>query len=249
MTNVTEQFNTQYAPYKALLLYRYTAPSDHYDYQSESERTEIYVESYDIGRQGQPINAHPLTIPEMMALGDIFNSTKELDAHYLCSKGLLPPNVIYVRQQVNGFALWYTPPMENQLFFTESNGIPNGKAHLPALLWKASNNSLSVFALKGKNRPNLNTPLYHAPFFNIYAGGNVCMGTVNIHIAPQTRLEEFMLLWQDYFFLSDFSHSINGNSSTRTDTGTLWRSLIGSGKAFPQGELVPNGHTLKDMLK
>ena len=148
MKNVTEQFNSRFLPYKALLLWHYTAPSENYhDHQSQSERTEIYVESYDIGRQGKPINAHPLTIPEMMALGDIFNSTKELNCHYLCSKGLLPSNVIFVRQQVNGFAIWYTPPMEADLYFTESLDIPSGKVQLPALLWKATNDRLSYGSL------------------------------------------------------------------------------------------------------
>jgi hypothetical protein len=61
-------------------------------------------------------------------------------------------------------------------------------------------------------------------------------------------LEEFMQQWQDYFFRSNFSHSINGGSSTQSDTAGLWRTLIGTGNAFPQDELVSTGLTLKQLL-
>lgn len=248
MKNITENFNRQYRPYKALLLYGYEQSNDDRRHYPDTERNDLYVESYDIGRNGQPINAHPLTIREMMGLADIFNSSRELDNHFLCSKGLLPEQVLYVDQKQNGFAIWYTPPMVQDLFFTENLGVPSGRAHLPALLWKASKDRLYIFALKKKGRPTLNAEIYHAPFLNIYTGGNVCMGTVNIDISEHTHLEQFIQLWQDYFFRSDFSHSINGNSSTKSDTVTLWRSLMGTDKPFPTNELVSNGMTLKNLL-
>lgn len=248
MENITEHFNRQFAPFKAILLYRTVEPDDERSVYRSAEDDEMYVESFDIGKNGQPINAHPLTIPEMMALGDIFNSSKELNTTYLRSKGIIPPNVLYVDQRENGFAVWYTPPMQADLFFTEQLAVPNGRAQVPALLWKATKTGLSVYALKSKGKPNDNSLLYHAPFFNIYAGGNVCMGTVSIDVTPQTRLEDFMQQWHAYFFRSNFSHSINGDSSTRNGTAALWRKLIGTKKPFPADELVPCNRTLKQIL-
>lgn len=248
MENITEHFNRQFAPYKAILLYHTVDPDEERRAYRSHADSEMYVESFDIAPNGKPINAHPLTIPEMMALGDIFNSTKELNTTYLRSRGILPSNVMYVDQRENGFAVWYTPPMNADLFFTERLGIPNGIAPMPALLWKATKNSLHIYAMKGKVKPNDNTPLYHAPFFNIYAGGNVCMGTVHINITSQTHLEDFMLQWQAYFCQSDFSHSINGGSSTKTDTAALWRRLVGTGRPFPTEELMPCNRTLKQVL-
>jgi PRTRC genetic system protein B len=247
MTNITEQFNQQYEPFKALLLYQYTQPRD--DYAGRNENTQqIYVESYDIGRNGKPINAHPLTLKEMAGLSQILQTAQEKQDSYLKSRGLLPAHVLYINQQANGYAVWYTPPQQVKLFFIDGLNIPSGKYQVPALLWKANREHLSIFALKGKAKPTLTSKLYHAPFLNIYSGGSVCMGTVNIDINPDTALEDFIGKWQDYFFDSNFSHSINGNSNTRTNTTELWRSLAGSDKPFPQVQLIPTGYNLKQIL-
>lgn len=248
MKNVTEQFNRQFLPFKALLLYKNLVPENDHTRYAGPERTEIYVESYDIGRHGQPINAHPLTIAEMIGLSDLLGSSREMTDYYLKSKGILPPNLLYLRQQANGFAVWFTPPQAVYLFFTESLGIPSGRVCVPAMVWKATKDSLYVYALKGKAKPTAATPLCHAPFFNIYGGGNVCMGTVNIQIDNGTGLDEFMQLWQQYFFGSNFSHSINGNSSTKSDTAGLWRFLVNTDKPFPPEQLVKNGRTLSTLF-
>ncbi|WP_158557170.1 PRTRC system protein B [Mucilaginibacter conchicola] len=248
MKNVTEQFNIEYKPFKALLFYRYQNPeNDHRNFMPD-DSTDLYVESYDIGKQGQPINAHPLSISEMVGLSEVFSSAKEMDNGYLRCKELLPHNLLSLDQRTNGHALWYTPTQQRVVFFTENLGIPSGRASVPAMVWKATADTLSVFALKGKAKPNESTPLYHAPFLNIYSGGNVCMGNVAIQITKQTSLAEFMQLWEEYFFQSNFSHSINGSSSTKDDTVALWRTLIGRDEPFPQEQLVKTHQTLKSLL-
>jgi PRTRC genetic system protein B len=244
--NITEQFNQGFEPYKALLIHRFQLKQDGSHNVAE---TQVYVESYDIGKNGKPINAHPLTITEMKALSDLLRSTEELKGGYLKSKGIMPSKILYVNQQSNGYAIWYTPPQEVKLFFVDGLKIPTGFANIPAMLWKASAEKVMVYALKGKAKPTLHTPLYHAPYLNIYANGNVCMGTVSIQIERDTCLEDFMAKWETYFFNSYFSHSINGNSSTQTDTPELWRSLIGTGKPFPQDELKKNGYILKKLIE
>src|ERR1700761_8528991 len=183
MTNITEQFNQQYEPLKALLLYQYDKPRDDHFGRNENT-TQIYVESYDIGRNGKPINAHPLTLKEMTSLSQILQTGQEKEDSYLKSRGLLPANVLYINQQANGFAVWYTPPQEVNLFFVDGLQIPSGKYHIPAMLWRANREHLSVFGLKGKAKPTLNSKLYYAPFLNIYTGGAVCMGRGKIKINP-----------------------------------------------------------------
>jgi len=111
------------------------------------------VESYDIGRNGKPINAHPLNEKEMSALSELLQTTQETKSGYLKSKGLLPANILYVNQQIGGYAVWHTPPQEVNLFFVDGLNIPSGKFHVPAMLWKANADHLAVYALKGK--PNL----------------------------------------------------------------------------------------------
>jgi PRTRC genetic system protein B len=246
MTNITEQFNQQYVPFKALLLYSYDKPQD--NYAPHDKQTEIYVESYDIGHNGKPINAHPLTLKEMTALSQILQTAQEKQDSYLKSRGLLPANILYVNQQANGYAVWYTPPQEVNLFFVDGLNIPSCKYSVPAMVWRANAEHLHVFALKGKVKPSVTTKLCHAPFLNLYSSGQVCMGTVNVEINQSTCLEDFISKWQQYFFNSYFSHSISGNSNTKTNTTELWRSLAQENKVFPQDELLPTGYTLKQLL-
>jgi len=249
MKNITQQFNSGFEPFKALLIYKNEKEEKLNEYHCNQRETQLYVESYDIGRNGKPINAHPLTVKEMIGLGDLLQTAKEMQGSYLKSKGLLLSKVLYVNQQANGHAVWYTPPQAVHLFFIDGLNIPSGKFHIPAMLWKANAENLAVYALKGKARPTENTPLYHAPYLNVYAGGQVCMGTVRINITKTECLEDFMTTWEQYFFNSNFSHSINGNNSTKSDTTNLWRSLAGTHADFPQGELLKNGRTLKTIIQ
>lgn len=249
MKNITQEFNRRFEPFKALLIYRQESNVESSPYHTDDAQTEIYVESYDIGRNGKPINAHPLGEKEMSGLADLLQTAQQAKNGYLLSKGLLPPNVLYVKQQGSGYAVWYTPPQEVNLFFVDGLDIPSGKYPIPAMLWKAGANHLTVYAVRGKAKPHENTKLYHAPYLNIYAHGQVCMGTVQINAGRCTCLEEFMHTWEQYFFNSKFSHSISGNSSTKTNTTELWRSLVGKGEPFPQHELVSSGLTLKNMIR
>jgi hypothetical protein len=75
------------------------------------------------------------------------------------------------------------------------------------------------------------------------------MGTVQININKATCLEDFTKTWEQYFFNSNFSHSINGNNSTKSDTTELWRSLAGKGEPFPQNELIKTSLTLKSIIQ
>jgi len=246
MNNVSQQFNEQYIAVKALLIYNSVILETDSFNQKE---VEVYIESYDIGKHGNPVNAHPLSLKEMSGLSELLQTTQELQNNYLQCKGMIPPSVIHVNIQSNGYAVWYTPPQVVDLFFSETLGIPCGKTNIPALLWKATRDHLKVFALKGKGKPHANSALYHAPLFNLSQDGGVCMGTVNVNIDRQTYLEEFTVQWQSYFFNSYFTHTLGNHRHCKGNLIQLWREQVGTGREFPQKELVKNGKILKDIIK
>ncbi|HEY4147629.1 MAG TPA: hypothetical protein VGM41_01805 [Chitinophagaceae bacterium] len=93
------------------------------------------------------------------------------------------------------------------------------------MLWKAIKERLQVFALKGKTKPNADTPLQYAPLFNLSQDGRVCMGTVNINIDRQTGLEQFMAEWQSYFFNSYFTHTLGNHRHCKGNLVELWQGL------------------------
>jgi PRTRC genetic system protein B len=249
MNNVSHDFNDRYNPVKALLIYQSESKKDEDNPYQQDKEEQIYVESYDIGKNGNPINAHPLTIREMLQLSELLQSSVELKGGYLKSRGILPGKVLYINPQGEGNAVWYTPPQETNLFFIDKLDIPCGRANLPGLIWKATKDSLTIFAYKGKSKPGENTALYHAPFFNIYANANVCMGTVTIQIDRTTALEEFISKWESYFFNSYFSHSISGHQSCKIDLSALWRELVRTENPFPTELLCKTGQNLKNIIR
>ncbi|MGV4502139.1 hypothetical protein ACQ1PX_11730 [Ornithobacterium rhinotracheale] len=74
------------------------------------------------------------------------------------------------------------------------------------------------------------------------------MGSVSIDIEKSTSLEEFMQLWETYFFESYFSHLLDNYCPTKRNITNIWKSLIDTEKPFPNKELKENNKTLKDIL-
>jgi PRTRC genetic system protein B len=239
MNNLTNNFSNLYQPVKSLLIYIK---------QSEENDKNVYVESYDIGKFGNPINAHPLTVKETIALSGLFQSAQELKTGFLRCKGVMPNKVLYVNPDQGGCAVWYTPPQDVPLYFSASLGIKSGRGKVPAMIWRADRESLMVYALKGNRKPNAYTILYHAPFFNIYLDGRVCMGTVRINIGQDTRLEDFMEQWENYFWNSYFSHLMNDFNPVTENIVQLWQAQVATDRVFPCHLLKPSRYTVKNLL-
>lgn len=237
MNDITQNFGTLYYPKSALVFY-----------ETVGTESDMYVEHFDMDSNGNPINAHPLTVKEAKLLAKSLQTDEEKSKAFLKSNGILPTNILHINPSNDkGSVLWYTKAQQRQLYFVDSLGIPNGTAQIPPMLWLANKNSLIVFALASNRRPTAKTPLHHAPFFNIYEKGNVCMGTVSIDIKNSASVEEFIQAWEDYFFNSYFSHSLSGNL-TKKNIVSLWKDLINTDKPFPTEILKKNNKTLKNLL-
>lgn len=236
MKDITENFVTLYHPKSALVFY-----------QTKGMNSDTYVESFDMDKNGNPINAHPLTVREANQLAKALKTAKEEKEPCLKSDGIISNAILHIDPTQNK-VIWFTKALQRELYFTENLGIPNGKANLPPMLWIANKNSLSVFALGSNGRPKENTKLYNAPFFNVYENGNVCMGTVDVQIKKTASLEEFTIAWESYFFNSYFSHLMQDYNPIKGNCITLWESLVNTNNTFPKEVLKKNGKTLKDVL-
>ncbi|SHM90483.1 PRTRC system protein B [Flavobacterium chilense] len=237
LNDITENFGILYYPKSALVFY-----------ETKGTNTDMYVEHFDMDRNGNPINAHPLTVKEANVLAKSLQTDEEKNKTFLKPKGILPTNILHINPSEKGTVLWYTKAQQRQLYFVNGLGISNGKAKVPPMVWFANKNSLSVFALASDRRPIGKTPLHYAPFFNVYENGNVCMGTVNIDIQNSASVEEFIQAWESYFFNSYFSHLLGNYNPIKGNCVSLWKDLIGIDKAFPKEVLKPNNKTLKNLL-
>ena len=240
MKDITQNFGTLYHPTNALVFY-----------QNDERNIETYVEHFDMDKNGNPINAHPLTEREAETLAKalIVKTQKEKNQDFLKPKGILPTNILQINPNIeNGSVIWYTKSMIRKFYFTENLEIPNGMAEVPAMLWFANKRSLKIFALSSNRRPTEKTHLFYAPFFNVYVDGNVCMGTVDVNIQNSNSLEEFTTKWEDYFFNSYFSHLMNEHNPINVNYVNLWKSLINNEKQFPKEALKNANRTLKNLL-
>lgn len=243
--NITHNFSNNYNPVKAILIYQ----KQNNEHEGRDGEEEVYVESYDISRNGRPVNAHPLSLKESLHFSDMLRSQHVAQNSFLKCRGILPANLLYIATNNEGFAVWHTPQMERKLFFVPELGIPSGPMKIPAMLWIGGRDRLSVFALKGSRKPLLNSPLFHAPYFNMYSDGRVCMGTVKLGIQSDTCLEDFIGLWEKYFFNSYFSHTIGGGSVVGMNIVQLWQQQAATGQKFPEAHLVKTGKTIKNLLQ
>jgi PRTRC genetic system protein B len=135
-----------------------------------------------------------------------------------------------------------------QRFSLKRLGIPSGKAHVPAMVWKATKEQLYVYAIKEKRRPDEQTKLFDAPYFNLHEDGMVCMGTVQVEFEEDCCLEDFIERWEQYFWNSKFSHLIHHYSPVTGNIVQLWQGLIGQDKPFPIELLKKNDLILKDII-
>ena len=236
--DTTKDFGTLYEPKCALVFY-----------ESLDKNATMYVEHFDMDRNGNPINAHPLTVNEATALAKSLHTDEEKDKTFLKSKGILSTNILNINPSQNGSVIWYTKSQERQMYFVKNLEIPNGKAHVPAMLWFADKENLSVFALTSDKRPTEKTTLHYAPFFNVYEDGAVCMGTVDVNIKNSASVEEFIKAWEDYFFHSYFSHLLDNYNPIKGNCVNLWKKLMETGETFPVEVLKKNNKTLKNLLR
>lgn len=235
--DLTDNFEPLYYPKAALVFY-----------ETKGMNADGYTEYFDMDKNGNLINAHPLSVREANQLLKSLKITEDKQA-FLKSYGIMNPKILQIDPIHNGMVIWHTKAMSREMFFVEKVEIPNGKANVPPMLWVANRNKLSVYALATNRRPTEKTTLYHAPFFNVYTDGTVCMGTVDVRIKKTASLEEFTTAWENYFFNSYFSHLMQDHNPIKGNCVSLWKRLINTNLPFPKEVLTKSSRTLKDLLR
>ena len=153
-----------------------------------------------------------------------------------CSAEFLPENVVARTPEL---IAWWTPAAARHMFFRDGSDLADisGKVFPhPALLFVVRNGVLFVRALPKNRRPDADTRLAAAPYWNTDSNGVVCAGTMRI---PKSVTVASISAWQQAFFQSEFTHPGGAGRLTKRKGGTaaLWRSLTGK-KVFPISALI-----------
>jgi PRTRC genetic system protein B len=161
---------------------------------------------------------------------------------------VLPPNIL---AKGNRMIAWWTPRAYRQMFFTtcdpQVKGL-NGRTYPhPSLVWLVRDGRLSVRALLENARPDRNTNLAVAPYWNVSGAGLVCLGDAR---TPSTTGVDSLEGWEKGFFESTFTHSNIGRLTRHRDGFRgLWTGLANKKRPFPKEALIPLPETLARFIE
>lgn len=209
-----------------------------------------FVSLHDIGYINDDI-AKPYIKHGQPASQDALSGlVKDLMPNLAMKRTVMPANILsYDFDHI----AWYTKPGKKRLWFKcqHVGGEVSAEIDLPGLVFFASNSSWHVFAHRLNERPDDDTPLYVSPFLNVWKGGKICTGNINVpNISGYHSTEAF----EDAFFRSYFTHANIHEKGQLVDYPggpyVMWKKLItGKLKKFPKHALVPFKTTVGEFLE
>ena len=164
----------------------------------------------------------------------------------------------YMRHQSSTYQLWYVPPAKRKMYF---KGIAAKNQNALDLWWPGliffyhADLGFRIFAYAGRGRPKKHQRLYHAPLWNVYCDGRLCLGTA---VGNNSLNAEGRKAWEDAIFESNFTHSnhdqvIPNKKEGKNDKGYmhLIKQKAKDGARFMAKEMVkhPQYATLLDFIE
>ena len=161
---------------------------------------------------------------------------------------VLPENVLARTPEM---IAWWSRAQLRLMFFGEGDPKTknlSGKMYPhPALVFMIRGRELFVRALAENRRPNSNTRLRNAPYWNTDEQGRVCLGSMRV---PDEVSASTLQLWEDAYFVSEFTHPSGAVRLTTHSGGFvgLWSSLAGRKRPFPVKLLADSKQTLQEFV-
>lgn len=140
----------------------------------------------------------------------IFNVFKAYDFKPLYFEDFIDNTILKAKSTADKTELvFYVPSQKTQLYFDSEVNLPSKRYLIPTLVFKYKNGAISVVATPDQ-KPNPNSLLFHAPFFNVFSDHKICMGDVNLKVIDNIEtFESLKTFISNAFFNSIFTHSNN----------------------------------------
>ncbi len=221
----------------ALLLYANPQNRDKVEYVTKHE----VVNTGTLEAPNQQIMAgSAVTADALIAMFEQLTTTHSLNTD------ILPENVLSISAS---HMVWWMPEGKRRTFFNcRELGQRWGNLPHPPLLFVVVKQTWYVFALPKNERPTGETPLCHAPYFNVYDNHSICTGSANV---PRKATVAAIPEWEAAFFDSEFTH-VNGRikkASHPRGEYAMWKELLDNVyETFPMQFLVPAEKSLSEMM-
>lgn len=208
-----------------------------------------YATIHDINSDSKGATSIGAGVP--LDVATLSNLTQLLDRNNTIG-GFIPPQVLSIGMES---LVWWVKPAPRRVHFRTGERIIGKRSgitpHPGLLIGVNSGGGWFVFAVKGNQRPDENTPLWQAPYFNTYESGSICQGSVQI---PDSVDVKDIPKWEDCLFNSTYTHPnihrIKGLVSYAKGPHQFWRDMLdGKYKKFPERYLVPAKRTVGDVIR
>lgn len=214
---------------------------------------------YDSGQGDVYATTHQIDVdaahPDRRVIGPGVALTKDALAKFGASvsvatayAGFVPSNMLYTSP--NLLAWWVPAAMRNTWFkcTADTLGEVSGPAAHPALVFVATSANWYVFALRTSQRPAPAAPLFHSPHMNVWDGGRICTGNVEL---PEHLSADTLTAYEQAFFRSRFTHP-NRQEAVKSKGGMygLWRDQLAKPDAAAMTRaLKPAKETLQQAIE
>ena len=195
-TQIAIGSNRNFALSQALLIYK-----------GESHK-EAFVTLHQVGRQ----QSGPPTIGPAEALTQGFLDSLLHAVGGYAAIEVLPENVLARTQQM---LAWWVPARPQRMFFQHAQGVLDDISGQmfpqPPLVLRVDATGLSLSAREKNQRPQADTRMMVAPYWNTYATASVCLGSMR---APKQASVSAMERWETSFYESAFTHPNDAQTLT-----------------------------------
>ena len=196
--------------------------------------------------KSQPDGPPYLCAGQSVTTGFLEVLTKGLGASMAAE--ILPGNVVARTPEL---IAWWSPAQRRLMFFggesPEAAKLNGNLYPHPPLVFMICGRELFVRALAENRRPNADTPLRNAPYWNTDAQGRVCLGSMRV---PEEVSASTIAAWETAYFASEFTHPSGAVRLTTHPRGflELW-STLGGRKRFPARFLADSKQKLDEFIE
>jgi len=174
-----------------------------------------------VRRSGAPLlgPATFLSRADSQVLADLFAG-----ANRATSPPSLYPEGLLLHDETS--ATWFVPALRRTFALRDARGrLLKFSAVWPSLVLHAAGDTLHLAATEGVARPTLDTPLFHAPLWNVWASTQLCLGDATI---PRGEPTETVAAWNAVVFDTAFSHvnhheTLAQRKTTTSELLAFWR--------------------------